>query len=365
MSLAALGLGASTLVCTRREFTLLFSHPRFQHDYTRIEIGPLTNALCSTCYCADNLGDASAVDNAQCDRACPGNPNQRCGGLVKGNNGGTSIPRVNSTAVNNSTAAVSHPLGRRAAPANILLTVYGNIAAAPPPAGAPAMGGSSPAGPGPSGAATGSGGNGGGNVTITTAVTMTYTTVCATNPALLVAVPYCTTMTITQCASSKSPVPTAPGVAAVFIGGGPFLNGTRNGTAPVAAVAAAVAAIPMCTYAETCSACGPRGANTVTLTVPMAVATAAAANPVVTEVTVAKVVPVIANANANKNTIANINNVNNVNSKSNSSMRSNSSAIDTRVSPVTAGASSVFGDDFVGVTGMMLSLAVLGAVFLL
>ncbi|KAK8119038.1 uncharacterized protein PG998_003664 [Apiospora kogelbergensis] len=319
----------------------------------------------TTCYCADNLGDASAVDNAQCDRACPGNPNQRCGGLVKGNNGGTSIPRVNSTAVNNSTAAVSHPLGRRAAPANILLTVYGNIAAAPPPAGAPAMGGSSPAGPGPSGAATGSGGNSGGNVTITTAVTMTYTTVCATNPALLVAVPYCTTMTITQCASSKSPVPTAPGVAAVFIGGGPFLNGTRNGTAPVAAVAAAVAAIPMCTYAETCSACGPRGANTVTLTVPMAVATAAAANPVVTEVTVAKVVPVIANANANKNTIANINNVNNVNSKSNSSMRSNSSAIDTRVSPVTAGASSVFGDDFVGVTGMMLSLAVLGAVFLL
>ncbi|KAK6819703.1 Pex12 amino terminal region-domain-containing protein [Apiospora arundinis] len=310
----------------------------------------------TTCYCADNLGDASAVDNAQCDRACPGNPNESCGGLVKGTNGGPSIPSMNSTAVNN-TAAVSRPLGRRAAPANILFTVYGNIAAAPPPAGAPAMGGgsSSPAA-GRNSTATGVNNGSGGIVTITTALTMTYTTVCATNPAQLVAVAYCTTMTITQCPSGRPSVPTAPAAAAAVIGGGPYWNGTWNGTfnGTVPAAAAAAAVIPMTTYTETCSACGPRGANTVTLTIPVAVVTAPVANVVVTAVTVAKVVPVMVNSNSNNN-------------NNNNSLRSNSTMNGTRVNqyPVMAGASSVFGDDFVGVTGMMLSLAVLGAVFLL
>ncbi|KAK7956755.1 uncharacterized protein PG986_005977 [Apiospora aurea] len=310
-----------------------------------------SGVFATTCYCADTLGDTSAVENAQCDRACPGNPNESCGGLVKG----TKMPPSNSTMpTSNSTVAGLRPLSRRAAPANILLTVYGNLAAAPPPPGAPAMGGSSSGAGGNSTATGGNGGNGGGvgsNVTITTAVTMTYTTVCATNPAHLVAVAYCTILTITTCSGTKAPVPTASGAAVVTGGLGPFWNGTTNGTAPAAAPAAAL--VPMTTYAETCSACGPRGANTVTLTVPLAVATAAKADVVVTAIAVATVVPV----------------------KLGSSNSSRPFSHDTNgtaggVPPTTQlavinGASSAFADDFVGVIGMMLSLALLGAVFLL
>lgn len=325
-----------------------------------------SRSRCSTCYCADNLGDASAVENAQCDRACPGNPNESCGGLVKGTNNRTEIPPSNTAAANNTAL----PLGRRAAPANILLTVYGNIAAAPPPAGAPAMGGSSPA-TAPNSTVTGSNGGdiigGSRNITITSVVTMTYTTVCATNPAQLVAAEYRTTLTITSCSSAKSSVPTAaaPAVAAVIGGGGggrgPSWNGTWSGTwnstsNGTAQAAAAKAVVPMTTYTETCSACGPRGANTVTLTIPVAVATAAGPDVVVAEIAVATVVPVML-SNSNSNSSSGL-----------SSNGTNSTATGvSRVNqyPVMVGASSAFGDDFVGVTGMTLSLALLGAVFIL
>ncbi|KAK8028705.1 WSC domain [Apiospora marii] len=309
-----------------------------------------SGVFATTCYCADNLGDASAVENAQCERACPGNPNESCGGLVKGTNNRPSIPPSNTTTANNT----SLPLSRRAAPANILLTVYGNIAAAPPPAGAPAMGGSSSAtAPAPVVAVTGSNGGdvsgGSRNITITSVVTMTYTTVCATNPAQLVAAD-----------SAKSSVPTAAAVAAVGkVGGGMGAswngtwNGSWNGTSNGTAQAAAKAVVPMTTYTETCSACGPRGANTVTLTIPMAVATAAGPDVVVTEIAVATVIPVI---------------LSNSNSSRLSSNGTNGTAAGvSRVNqfPVMAGASSTFGDNSVGVTGMTLCLALLGAVFLL
>ncbi|KAK8128205.1 hypothetical protein PG984_009313 [Apiospora sp. TS-2023a] len=314
-----------------------------------------SGVFATTCYCADNLVDASAVENAQCDRACPGNPNESCGGLVKGTNNRTTIPLSNATAVNNTSLRLS----RRAVPANILLTVYGNIAAAPPPAGAPAMGGSSTA-TAPTSAVTGGAAGGSRNITITSVVTMTYTTVCATNPAQLVAAEYRTTLTITSCSSAKPSVPTAVAAAAIIGGGtGPSWNGTWSGTwngtsnGTAQAVAAAKAMVPMTTYTETCSACGPRGANTVTLTIPVAVATAAGPDVVVTEIAVATVVPVML-------------------SSSNNSMLSFNGTNDTtpgvsRVNqfPVMAGASSAFGDDLIGVTGMTLSLALLGAVFLL
>ncbi|KAK8079984.1 hypothetical protein PG997_007802 [Apiospora hydei] len=288
-----------------------------------------SGVFATTCYCADTLGDTSAVENAQCDRACPGNPNESC-------------------------VATLRPLSRRAAPANILLTVYDNLAAAPPPPGAPAMGGSSS---GAGGNSTATGGNGGGvggvgsTVIITTAVTMTYTTVCATNPAQLVTVAYCTTLTITTCSGIKAPVPTAAGAAVVTGGLGPFWNGTSNGTAQAAALAAAL--VPMTTYAETCSACGPRGANTVTLTVPLAVATAAKADVVVTAIAVATVMPVkLGSSNSSR-------------PFSNDTNGTAGGVPPTNQLAVVNGASSAFADDFVGVAGMMLSLALLGAVFLL
>ncbi|KAK8051425.1 hypothetical protein PG993_002810, partial [Apiospora rasikravindrae] len=309
-----------------------------------------SGVFATTCYCADSIGDTSAVENAQCDRACPGNPNQSCGGLVKG----TKMPPSNSTMpANNGTAAALRSLSRRAAPANILLTVYVNQAAAPPPPGAPAMGGSS-SGVGRNSTETGSGGgvgggSGGSNVTITTAVTLTYTTVCSTNPAQLVAVAYCTTLTITTCSGTKASLPTAAGAAVVTGGLGPFLNGTWNGTAQAAAPGAAL--VPMTTYAETCSACGPKGANTVTLTVPLAVATAARADVVVTAI--ATVVPVKLGSSNSSGIL------------SNGTNGAASGVPPINQIAVINAASSAFADDFVGVAGMMLSLALLGAVFLL
>ncbi|KAK8042562.1 GPI anchored endo-1-3(4)-beta-glucanase [Apiospora phragmitis] len=300
-----------------------------------------SGVFATTCY-ADNLGDASAVENAQCDRACPGNPNESCGGLVKG----TRMPPSNSTmTIDNSIVPALRPLTRRAAPANILLTVYGNLAGTPPPAGAPAMGGSSPGagrnstvtGSNGGGGASATGGGGGGNITITTAVTMTYTTVCATNPAQLVAVAYCTTMNITTCSNgTKSSVPTEAVAAAM-------------------AAPAGAALIPMTTYTETCAACGLRGVNAVTLTVPLGVATAAAPDVVVTEIAVAPVMPVMLGSNS---TISRLISSNDTNGTA-------GGVSPTMQFPVMAGASSAFGDDIVGVTGMILSLALLGAVFLL
>ncbi|KAH9897221.1 glycoside hydrolase family 16 protein [Xylariomycetidae sp. FL2044] len=259
-----------------------------------------------TCYCADILGDASAVDNDMCDTPCPGNPLEFCGGVLDpaevagiGMGGGSASVGIgmatnssflaNFTLGGNSTSgtlarrARLPSLYRRAAPSNILLTVYGDVGAEPVPPGAPAMGGGSSDDPVmattsaiPS--------------TVTTAITVTYTTVCSTNPALLVEAEYCTMVTYEDCgctqmaeAPSSSFNPTA-------------MTTTMAQPSPI--IAAVPSEVPMTTCTETCDACGPRGESTVTLTVPLAVASAAAATAT-KEVVVQTVIPVVVGAAVN------------------------------------------------------------------
>ncbi|KAI0023066.1 glycoside hydrolase family 16 protein [Xylariomycetidae sp. FL0641] len=243
-----------------------------------------------TCYCADILGDAGAVANEMCDLACPGNPREFCGGVLEageiaavGQIGGAGVmPSSNMTAAVNGTltrrahAAIPRRL-RRSAPANILLTVYGDLGSDGAPPGAPAMGGDAPSAPEPPK-----------NVTRTEVVTLTYTTVCATNPAKLTTVEYCTTVTYEECPTSPAAsMPAAP-------------------TTSMSSVRPALAAVPMTTCTETCRACGPRGQSTVTLTVPAAVATSEVVVSVLAVQTVVpvpkfSVVPVAAPAAALKN----------------------------------------------------------------
>ncbi|KAI0160412.1 glycoside hydrolase family 16 protein [Xylariaceae sp. FL1272] len=175
------------------------------------------------CYCADILGDASAVGNDMCDTPCPENPMEFCGGLLPASSTGMGFPVTNSTMQQNGTSSNStfsrNPLriDKRAAPSNVLLTVYGKVSDDDLPPGAPAMGG--PVNTDPQGE----------TVTVTSAVTVTYVAICPTDSAKLITLEYCTT-------------PTAP-----------------------------ITAIPMTTCTETCNACGPHGESTVTLTVPEAV----------------------------------------------------------------------------------------------
>ncbi|CAJ2512346.1 Uu.00g053610.m01.CDS01 [Anthostomella pinea] len=199
------------------------------------------------CYCADILGDASAVDNDLCDILCLGNPREFCGGLLDYT---PSNSTVNGTLQGNFTLSVRHH-DRRATPSKILLTVYGDLRVDATPPGAPAMGGGEPL-PSTTPAA---------NVTVTSAITVTYTTVCATNPAELIVLQYCTTVTYEECA-------TATATAAPSITAAPSNNNATTTTPD-----AALAAVPMTTCTQTCDACGPGGASTVALTVPDAVAT--------------------------------------------------------------------------------------------
>lgn len=155
-----------------------------------------------TCYCADALdnGTSALPDRSRCNSPCPGNPGEFCGG--------------------------NNLLARRDAPNTFLLTVYvnfvGNPGANPPPA--PGMGGT--------GVAT---------VTQTITSTVTYTTVCSTNPALLVTQEYCTTLKVPNCARCAAGQVTKP-------------------------------TIPMTAITQTCNKCGAFGESTVTLTVPVGVA---------------------------------------------------------------------------------------------
>ncbi|KAI1381921.1 glycoside hydrolase family 16 protein [Hypoxylon crocopeplum] len=231
----------------------------------------------TTCYCADTLGDASAVDNGMCDTPCPGNSGQVCGGTVNADNTTRPFDSVlNTTLPANVTVAALHY--RRATLTPILLTVYGDLSDEPTPPGAPAMGGNTDDEyPAPMH-----------NETVTAALTVTYTTVCPTNPASLVEVEYCTTVTYGNCAHTqhkehKMPYHTYPGHANL-----PTTT-TKNPTLH------AVTDVPMTTCVEMCHACGPHGENTITLTVPKAVYTEKA---VVTSIAVKTVVPVIGNATA-------------------------------------------------------------------
>ncbi|KAI0852586.1 glycoside hydrolase family 16 protein [Daldinia vernicosa] len=225
-----------------------------------------------TCYCADTLEEASGVENEQCNTPCPGNGHEVCGGLV--NPASTQGPPSHSLPTNSS-ASAPQPHHHTSLD-NILLTVYGNLSNEPAPPAAPAMGGRyddhdhdyhpsvKPAH----------------NAPVTTDVTITYTTVCASNPAKLVEVEYHTTVTYAQCTctSTKSqPEPAYPTTTNV----------------PPPPPAAALAAIPMKMYKATCHACGPHGESTVTLTVPNAVYTSSQA--VVTATAVQTVIPLVSN----------------------------------------------------------------------
>lgn len=189
----------------------------------------------TTCYCADTLGDALPVSYGRCDLPCHGH-GDTCGGLVGGSNYNKTMPS-------------GYPKGGKGSPLSgdqLLLTVLRNLG----PKGGPA--------------ATSTYVD---SVTITTAVTVTYTTICATDAAQLVQLQYGTTLTIER----------------------PLVTGNSSGLVSVAA--ATTPLVPMVTRTETCNGCGPKGQNTVTLAVPKAVLTAGP-DLVVTAVAVATVVPV-------------------------------------------------------------------------
>lgn len=75
------------------------------------------------CYCASNLdaNTRAAATQGACDRPCPGNPSEFCGGLAQ---------TGNSTALR----------FRRDVPSTYLLTVYADLTANQPPAQPPAIG---------------------------------------------------------------------------------------------------------------------------------------------------------------------------------------------------------------------------------
>ncbi|KAI1415769.1 glycoside hydrolase family 16 protein [Hypoxylon sp. FL1857] len=216
-----------------------------------------------TCYCADNLGDARAVENSMCDVPCSGNGHEVCGGHFGSTrkHGALSLMLNSTLPVNSST---HHP---RDIPSSVLMTVYGNLTDEPMPPPAPAMGGTPKDSystiPAP-------------NTTVTTGITVTYTTICSTNLASLVEVEYSTTVTYEECGCTKSKSRT-----------GHHSVGTANHTM-TSLPPQVITAVPMTTYAETCQACGPHGESTVTLTVPKAVVT-----KVITSVAVHTVVPII------------------------------------------------------------------------
>ncbi|KAI1093551.1 glycoside hydrolase family 16 protein [Rostrohypoxylon terebratum] len=216
------------------------------------------------CYCADTLGHSTVVGNDMCDTPCKGNGDESCGGSVASPEPtGSSKFKINS-AHNLDVSTPASQNHRRSAPTGVLLTVYANLENAPCPWDAPAMGRNSmdfhPD-----------------NVVVTTALTVTYTTVCPTNPATLVEVEYATTATYEDCGCTATKAETGrPPVH--------FMNVTATiPTTPITAV-------PMTTHVEPCRACGPHGENTVTLTIPEAVVP-----KVVTSIAVHTVVPVINN----------------------------------------------------------------------
>ncbi|KAH8681270.1 concanavalin A-like lectin/glucanase domain-containing protein [Xylariales sp. PMI_506] len=197
----------------------------------------------TTCYCAHEAGDVSGTDSARCNQPCPGNAKESCGGLVSttgnltgptspsGGAGGVAgapgmgsgVPRPTSSAAGSGTPPLQKRVldslhkDRRDAPSSILLTLYGNVSSNPPP-GAPPMGGP---------------------ILITEVLTVTYSAICATNPAQLVVYEYCSTATYPDC-------PTAQ-------------------THPQ---------IPMTTAVQKCDRCGPSGENSITLSLPKDLASA-------------------------------------------------------------------------------------------
>ncbi|KAI0541104.1 glycoside hydrolase family 16 protein [Xylaria digitata] len=213
-----------------------------------------------TCYCADVLGDATAVANDKCDVPCPGNAHEICGGVLSAGEAASSpfaalgISRTNATVPQRNmrlsggspSSPRVDPLLPRAAPSTVLLTVYGNVNR-DAPSGAPGMGGTPQVA-----TATASA------VMMTSVVTVTFTTVCATDAAKLITLEYCATLTGPACGNCT-----------------------------------ATPAVPITTFTQSCDACGPGGENSVTLAVPQAIAAGTGAGPVVA-IAVQTVVPILA-----------------------------------------------------------------------
>jgi len=161
-----------------------------------------------------------------------------CGGIASVSTSGNS-----TTASNRTVTTLPRRHARRVvASSNILLTVYANPDAgtSPQPPPAPALGNPSAVTMTATATAT---------AMTTIMSTMSYTTVCPTNPASLVVVEYCATFTVPKCNCASQ-------------------------TAP---------AIPLTTVVASCDTCGAQGESSVTLTLPAAVVagatnTAAAAN---------------------------------------------------------------------------------------
>lgn len=155
-------------------------------------------AIDSMCYCANTLdaGTGAVRDRASCNKPCPGNNAEYCGG--------------------------SSATTKRATASNVLLSIYANINGlnSTTPAPAPALGSNTN---NTTGAAS--------LQTITS--TVTYTTVCSTNPAQLVTLTYCTTIVV---------CPTSP------------------------------PSIPQTVLTQSCAGCGTNGSSVVTLTIPVQVA---------------------------------------------------------------------------------------------
>ncbi|KAI1281168.1 glycoside hydrolase family 16 protein [Xylaria sp. FL0933] len=243
-----------------------------------------------TCYCADVLGNATAVANDKCSVPCPGNPRELCGGVLSATDDSApppfanlGFPHANSTQLtkakligvanppnappirpragnttstfNTTSNSTSLSLSSSSPPpSSVFLTVYGSIDADIPLA-APGMGGKV-------NALESLGDTGSGLVQVqkTVTTTVTFTTICATDAAKLITLEYYATLTASQNSC----------------------RGCGNAT------------VPMTTLTQTCAACGPRGASTVTLTVPQAVANGSGGR--VVAVAVQTVVPVLNNA---------------------------------------------------------------------
>ncbi|TRX93114.1 hypothetical protein FHL15_005982 [Xylaria flabelliformis] len=214
-----------------------------------------------TCYCADTLGNSSAVPKEMCDGACSKKKKTPFAGLA-------GMARTNSTNFHNMTLSdisksnfrVDPLLPRADDPPEIFLTVYGNMNMNNdvPPA-APGMGGSPSRGE-----------VRGQAVTVTSAVTVTYTTICPTDAGKLMTLEYYTTLTTQQ---------------------------------PCRLCSAKTPAVPMTTCTETCNACGPHGESTVTLTVPAAVAAETGGGRVMA-ITVQTVIPVLSSNTSRPSTNA-------------------------------------------------------------
>lgn len=197
--------------------------------YSPRQIDPQTikaNANQRSCYAADTLEAAAFVANGTCDLPCPGDPGLFCGGTI------------DTSAAARKQKRGEQSLDRRAAPANILLTIY-----ALPAAGAESSSSSiststtaAPVSSVSSSMSSSVSSSLSATEITTTVVTVLYTTVCATNPAYLTTTMACVTLTFHPCHCDHQELPS----------------------------------VEMTTIEAACSACGQHGENEVILTVPIA-----------------------------------------------------------------------------------------------